>query len=192
MWAPYKCRRFSGLQVWSILVWVKTLPRRKDTRNDLKERIVGASLVREVLQDNFQTIRNASFCSEKEYSHVENQLPIFQWMYHPKVRLCSPQTAQWATSQALQASLSMLNAEVYDSTISERWRKYSSFQGCQEKTCPTLVSRKKLAAWFEKLQLNQLSWWISFGQSGVCQTWCCPLWPNTKYCISAQTHHTKC
>lgn len=120
------------------------------------------------------------------------QLPIFQWMYHPKVRLCSPQTAQWATSQALQASLSMLNAEVYDSTISERLRKYSSFQGCQEKACPTLASRKKLAAWFEKLQLNQFSWWISFGQSGVCQTWCCPLWPNTKYCISAQTHHTKC
>lgn len=56
-------------------MWVKTLPRRKDTTNNLKERIVGASLVREVLQDNFQTIRNASFCSEKEYSHVEN-IPI--------------------------------------------------------------------------------------------------------------------
>lgn len=65
-----------------------------------------------------------------------------------------------ATSQTLQASVSMLNVKVYDSSVRKRLNKYGLFRRVT-RSKPQL-SKKNMAVelWFAKLQLNkpQVSW----------------------------------
>ena len=91
-------------------MFVKTTPRRRDIRNDLREAI-------------------AAHQSEKDYKTISKRSPA-----ETQLRLCNVQRNlknTRATPQTLQASIPLLNVEVDDSTITKRL--YDLFVRLQEK-----------------------------------------------------------
>jgi len=108
-------------------VCVNTMPRRKDISNDLIEAIVTAHQSGKGYKA-ISKLFGVHYSAEKEYSQVENIQDSCQssqeWtsqQAHPKVK--NP----IVTSQTLQASVSMLNIKVHDSTIRNRLNKYGLF-----------------------------------------------------------------
>ena len=98
------------------------------------------------------------------------------------------------TSQTLQASVSMLNVEIHDSTIGKRLNKYGLFGRVARGMC--LLSKKNKAAWlmFAKMHLdkpqdfwNNVLWTDKTGVEMFGHNAHCHVWRTVKHSMSPQT-----
>ena len=150
---------------------------RKDINNDVREVNVAAHQSGKGYLSSYR---------EKDYSQVENIQDSCQssqeWtsqQVHPKVK--NPR----ATSQTLQASVSVLNVKVHDSTIRKRLNKYGLFGRVGGESLFSLKSLQS-CIWTN----HKTSGTMSFGQTRP--KWRCLVIMHSSTSGENQTCHTNC